>query len=49
VRVTRAVAAHEPVRWSDVVFDSQDPAVGLRREMERTALLQEPATAMLSR
>jgi len=49
VRVTRAVAAHEPVRWSDVAFDSQDPAVGLRREMERTALLQEPATAMLSR
>jgi predicted homoserine dehydrogenase-like protein len=49
VRVTRAVAAHEPVRWSDVAFDGQDPAVGLRREMERTALLQEPATAMLSR
>jgi predicted homoserine dehydrogenase-like protein len=49
VRVTRAVAAHEPVRWSDVAFDGDDPAVGLRREMERTALLQAPAAAMLSR
>ena len=34
VRLTRAVAAHESVRWSDVAFDPDDPVVKLRREME---------------
>ncbi len=34
VRLTRAVAAHAPVRWNDVACDEQDPAVRFRREME---------------
>jgi predicted homoserine dehydrogenase-like protein len=34
LRLTRAIAAHEPVRWSDVGFDAIDPAVRARREME---------------
>ena len=34
VQLKRAVAAHESVRWSDVAFDADDPAVKLRREME---------------
>jgi predicted homoserine dehydrogenase-like protein len=38
VKLTRAVGAHEPVRWSDVTFDAQNPAVKLRREMERTSI-----------
>jgi predicted homoserine dehydrogenase-like protein len=36
VKLTRAIAAHEPVRWSDVTFDANNLAVKLRREMERT-------------
>jgi len=36
VKVTRALGAHEPVRWSDVTFDAENPAVNLRQEMERT-------------
>jgi predicted homoserine dehydrogenase-like protein len=36
VKLTRALGAHEPVRWSDVTFDADNPAVKLRQEMERT-------------
>jgi predicted homoserine dehydrogenase-like protein len=36
VRLTRPVAAGEPVRWSDVAIDEGQPAVRFRREMERT-------------
>ncbi|MGY2047651.1 NAD(P)H-dependent oxidoreductase [Methylobacterium sp. JK268] len=32
--LTRDVKAGSPVRWEDVAFDGQDPAIGLRREME---------------
>jgi predicted homoserine dehydrogenase-like protein len=34
VKVTRDVAAGEPLRWTDVAYDPADPAVKLRREME---------------
>jgi hypothetical protein len=30
----RPVGAHRPVRWNDVDFDAEDPAVRFRREME---------------
>ena len=33
-KVLRPVRAGEPVRWSDVAFDANAPAVKLRREME---------------
>jgi len=33
-KLTRAVAAGEPLRWSDVAVDAGNPAVRLRREME---------------
>jgi len=36
VKLTRAVAAGAPVRWDDVTYDEQDPAVRFRREMETT-------------
>jgi predicted homoserine dehydrogenase-like protein len=36
VKLTRAVDAHQPVRWTDVTFDANDAAVKLRREMEAT-------------
>lgn len=32
----RAVAAGEPVRWEDVAYDPNDPAIAFRREMEAT-------------
>jgi predicted homoserine dehydrogenase-like protein len=35
VRLKRAIAAHAPVRWNDVVVDERGDAVRLRREMER--------------
>jgi predicted homoserine dehydrogenase-like protein len=34
VRLTRAVAANAPVRWSDVDIDAGSDAVRVRREME---------------
>jgi predicted homoserine dehydrogenase-like protein len=34
VRLVRDVARHAPVRWTDVAFDPDEPAVRLRREME---------------
>ncbi len=36
VKLTRAIAAGTPVRWEDVRYDEQDPAVRFRREMEAT-------------
>jgi len=33
-KLTRPVAAGEPLRWSDVAVDATNPAVRLRREME---------------
>jgi len=36
VRLKRAVAAGQPVRWDDVEIDPALPAVRFRREMERT-------------
>ena len=35
VVLRRAVAAHAPVRWDDVAYDSDAEAVKFRREMER--------------
>jgi predicted homoserine dehydrogenase-like protein len=35
VSLKRAVKAGEPVRWDDVAYDANDPAVVLRREMEQ--------------
>jgi predicted homoserine dehydrogenase-like protein len=35
VKLNREVAEGEPLRWSDVAFDATDPAVRVRREMER--------------
>ncbi|MCU0951010.1 MAG: SAF domain-containing protein [Burkholderiaceae bacterium] len=40
VRLTRAVAAGQPVRWDDVEIDASQPAVAFRREMERMAALR---------
>jgi predicted homoserine dehydrogenase-like protein len=34
-KLLRPVAAGQPLRWSDVAFDSNVPAVRLRREMEQ--------------
>jgi predicted homoserine dehydrogenase-like protein len=48
LRLVRAIGAHEPVLWSDVTCDAREPAVGLRREMEREALSHAPDAAMLS-
>ena len=44
VKLTRAISAHETVRWQDVVADEADPAIRLRREME--AWLDRPADGM---
>lgn len=35
VRLKNGVAAGRPVRWRDVAFDADDPAVRFRRDMER--------------
>jgi predicted homoserine dehydrogenase-like protein len=35
VRLKKAVAAGQPVRWDDVEIDATQPAVAFRREMER--------------
>jgi predicted homoserine dehydrogenase-like protein len=35
-KMLRPVAAGQPLRWSDVAFDANIPAVKLRREMERS-------------
>ena len=35
VRLKSGVAAGRPVRWRDVAFDADDPAVRFRRDMER--------------
>ena len=37
VRLQRAVAVGEPVRWDDVEIDASQPAVRFRREMESLA------------
>ncbi len=34
VRLARSVAAHQPVRWDDVIADMSTDAVRFRREME---------------
>lgn len=36
VKLRRAVAAGQAVRWDDVEIDSAQPAVRFRRELERT-------------
>ena len=36
-KMLRPVAAGQPLKWSDVAFDSNVPAVKLRREMENSA------------
>jgi predicted homoserine dehydrogenase-like protein len=36
MKLNRAIAANEPVRWEDVAFDGNDDAVRFRREMEAT-------------
>src|SRR5260221_6462945 len=36
-KMLRAVAAGQPLKWSDVAFDANLPAVKLRREMESSA------------
>ena len=35
VKLKRDVTAHTPLRWTDVDYDATDPAVIIRREMER--------------
>jgi predicted homoserine dehydrogenase-like protein len=35
-KLLRPVAAGQPLKWSDVAFDANVPAVKLRREMERS-------------
>jgi predicted homoserine dehydrogenase-like protein len=35
-KLTRAVAAGQPVKWSDVAFDANNTAVRVRREMEQS-------------
>ena len=37
VKLERAIAAGEPVRWDDVAHDASDDAVKLRREMEEAS------------
>ena len=34
VRLKRAIAEGERIRWDDVAYDPEDPAVKFRREME---------------
>ena len=36
VKLKRAIGANAPVRWEDVAYDADDPAVRFRREMEAT-------------
>jgi predicted homoserine dehydrogenase-like protein len=36
IKLRRPVKAGQAVRWSDVAFDADDPAVRFRREMEKT-------------
>ena len=36
-KLLRPVAAGQPLKWSDVAFDANVPAVKLRREMESSA------------
>ncbi|MEO8507617.1 MAG: SAF domain-containing protein [Betaproteobacteria bacterium] len=43
VILTRAIAAHAPVRWDDVRYDANDDAVRLRREMEAAFAAPAPA------
>jgi predicted homoserine dehydrogenase-like protein len=43
VRLTRAVPAGRPVRWTDVAVDTADPVVRLRREMESQAAVRPGA------
>jgi predicted homoserine dehydrogenase-like protein len=40
-KVLKAVAAGQPVRWSDVAVDANAAAVKLRREMEAACGAQE--------
>jgi len=40
VKLKAAVEAGQPVRWADVDYDAQAPAVQFRREMERDCLPQ---------
>lgn len=35
IRLRHAVAAHQPVKWTDVEIPDANPAIGFRREMER--------------
>ena len=35
IKLNRDVAQGEPLRWSDVTIEATDPAVRVRREMER--------------
>jgi predicted homoserine dehydrogenase-like protein len=43
VKLKRRIAAGAPLRWIDVDYDGNDPAVNLRREME--AMFAAPVTA----
>jgi predicted homoserine dehydrogenase-like protein len=42
-KVLRPIAAGQPVRWSDVAFDTSSTAVRARREMEQTFAAQRAA------
>ena len=42
-KVTRAVPAGQPVKWSDVAFDANSTAVRVRREMEQGPLVRPGA------
>src|SRR5207248_2342384 len=38
MKLRHAVAAHRILRWEDVIFDENAPAITFRREMERAFL-----------
>ena len=46
VTLLRPVAAHEALRWDDVVIDAANDAVGFRREMEAAKRAVDPADVM---
>ena len=44
-KLLRPIAAGQPLKWSDVAFDAELPAVKLRREMEASGDADEDQTA----
>jgi predicted homoserine dehydrogenase-like protein len=41
VKLLRPVARGQPVKWHDVAFDADNPAIRFRRQMEADPRLQQ--------